>query len=302
MYRDPGLRIGTDWQNRRITAVRHSLAEHPLLQLPAIVELGKRLGEAGSVRYHNAQAQFGTDFSTAPETHRAQASVSGTLDRIEKAEAWMALHNVQQDPRYRALVDEVLDFVRPQVEPHDPGMCSRAGWIFVSSPGAVTPYHMDHENNFILQIRGTKTLYVWDPLDREVVTERALELFHGKYSRELVTYQDGFQSRAHVFDLEPGMGGYMPQTSPHAVKNGPDVSITLSVTYLTRATRRRALLYRANDKLRSLGLAPSPIGTSAMRDGLKYAAFRTALSAARALGRGPPSPAAYASVSNVVPV
>ena len=37
--------------------------------------------------------------------------------------------------------------------------------IFVSSPGAVTPFHMDHEHNFILQIRGNKKLYTWDPMD-----------------------------------------------------------------------------------------------------------------------------------------
>ena len=139
----------------------------------------------------------------------------------------MALHNVQNDPLYRTLVDEVLDYVQPRVDKKDPGMHDRAGWIFITSPNAVTPYHMDHEHNFILQVRGKKTLHVWEPLDREVVTERSLELFHAKHSRELVQYREEFQRRARVFDLEPGMGGYMPTTSPHWVKNGDGVSITV---------------------------------------------------------------------------
>src|SRR5215813_3710147 len=77
-----------------------------------------------------------------------------------------------------SLIDHPLLQIRPIVERRDPGMCYRAGWIFVSSPNAVTPFHMDHEHNFIMQIRGTKRLYTWEPFDRETVSERGQELFH----------------------------------------------------------------------------------------------------------------------------
>ena len=114
-----------------------------------------------------------------------------------------------------------------------------------------------------------------------MVTERSLELFHARSSRELVVYREDQQRRAHVFDLEPGLGGYMPQTAPHWVKNGPRVSVTLSVTYLTDATRRRALLHRGNHLIRSRGLRPAPVGESPVRDGVKLAALKSALGAAR---------------------
>ena len=136
-----------------------------------------------------------------------------------------------------------------------PGMCYRAGWIFVSSPGTVTPFHMDHEHNFILQIRGTKRLYAWDPFDRVVISERAQELFHDQHSRELVKWDEGFRARARVFDLEPGLGGYMPSTTAHMVENGPEPSITISFTYYTDSTRRRELLYRGNARLRRFGIS-----------------------------------------------
>jgi hypothetical protein len=268
----------------RIMAVRHRLMDHPLLQLPKLLELGRRLNAKGSVRTHNDQASAATDFTHAPDTHKTRLSVEETIRRIEEAQAWLALHNVQQDPEYRTLVDEVLDDVRPRVEAKDPGMGYRAGWIFITSPNAVTPYHMDHEHNFILQVHGRKTLNVWEPLDREVVTERSLELFHAKWSRELVTYDERFQPRARVFQLEPGLGGYMPLTSPHWVKNGDNVSVTVSFTYYTDLTRRLETLYRGNYTLRARGLAPAPVGRTPARDAVKHLAFRGYLDAQR-LGR-----------------
>jgi hypothetical protein len=202
----------------------------------------------------------------------------------------MSLLNVQADPVYRKFIDEILDEVKPIVERKDPGMCYRAGWIFVSSPGAVTPFHIDHEHNFILQILGKKRLYTWDHTDREIVSERALELFHDQHSRELVTWREDMRKKARVFDLEPGLGGYMPSTTGHMVENGDGPSVTISFTYYTDATRRNELLYRGNAALRRLGLSPTPIGADARRDAVKgvvLSGYTTVMSAVRkARGRG----------------
>ncbi len=255
----------------RIQAVTHALSNHPLLQIDALVELGKRQQERRLVRTHTADATAGTSFADAPNLHPNRKGATATLEDIAQARAWMSLLNVQADPIYRRLIDEILDEVRPIVELRDPGMCYRAGWIFVSSPNAVTPFHMDHEHNFIMQIRGTKRLYAWDPFDRVVVSERAQELFHDAHSRELVTWSEDFRPRARVLDLSPGLGGYMPSTSPHMVENGPEPSITISFTYYTDSTRRRELLYRGNAGMRRLGLEPTPVGASPNRDRVKHA-------------------------------
>ena len=203
----------------------------------------------------------------------------------------MSLLNVQADAEYRAAGRRGAGRGRPRASMlADPGMCFRAGWIFVTSPGAVTPFHMDHEHNFILQIRGKKRLSIWDPFDRAVVSERALELFHDQHSRGLVRWEDHFRQRARVFDLVPGVGGYMPSTTPHLVENGDEPSITISFTYYTDSTRRREMLYRGNARLRRLGLEPRAIGASPRRDKVAtavlggYAAARGAVR--RALGRG----------------
>ena len=274
----------------KVQAITHALSDHPLLQIDALVELGKRQQERRLVRTHTADATAGTSFADAPLLHPNQQDAVTTLADIAKAKAWMSLLNVQADPIYRRLIDDVLDEVRPIVDRRDPGMCYRAGWIFVSSPNAVTPFHMDHEHNFILQIRGTKRLYTWDPFDRVVVSERGQELFHDRHSRELVVWNDAWRARARVFDLEPGLGGYMPSTTPHLVENGDAPSVTISFTYYTDATRQRELVYRGNARMRDLGLDPTPVGASPGRDRVKHAVLarftRAKNLVRRALGKG----------------
>lgn len=274
----------------KIQAVTHDLANHPLLQLDALIELGKRQQARKLVRTHSSEATAGTSFAEAPNLHPNRKTAAEMLADISQANAWMSLLNVQADPVYRRFIDEVLDEVKPIIEKKDPGMCYRAGWIFVTSPRAVTPFHIDHEHNFILQIRGKKRIYVWDPFDREVVGELALEKFHDQHSRELVTWREDLRARAKIFDVVPGMGGYMPSTSGHMVENGDEPSVTISFTYYTDSTRQNELLYRGNAALRRFGLTPKPIGQSAARDTLKgvvltgYTSVMSTLRRAR--GRG----------------
>lgn len=249
-----------------VQSVKHHLTQHPLLQMDAIRALGKRLQERGRVRTHSDKAQADTSFKDAPELHPTDRKPTDALEDVQNAHAWTSLLNIQSDEIYRTLVDEVLDSVKPVLDRRDPGMCYRAGWIFVTSPGAITPFHMDFEHNFIVQILGKKRLYVWDPFDRSVVSERGQELFHTFHSRELVRFHEDFRDKAHVFDLEPGMGGFMPSTAPHMVENGDGPSITASFTFYTDSTRRRSLAYRGNTHLRRLGLDPAPFGQQPIRD------------------------------------
>lgn len=250
----------------RVQPVRHSVSQHPLLQMESVRELGRRLEARGRVRTHSDTAKADTPFNTAPQTNPTAKKVGDALADVAKANAWTSLLNIQTDDLYRTLVDEILDSVKPMVDAVDPGMSYRAGWIFVTSPRAVTPFHMDMEHNFILQILGKKRLYVWDPFDRSVVTERGRERFLAYQQRELVRFYEDHRKKAFVFDLEPGMGGYMPSTAPHMVENGDGPSITVSFTYYTDSTRRRNLLYRGNTHLRRLGFDPPPIGSHAVRD------------------------------------
>jgi hypothetical protein len=250
--------IELDWASFRpwsVAPVTHLISQHPLLQLDQLVQLAKRLENDGRIRAHTNDAQAGTPFGDAPDLHPIKAPVISTMEQIREAGAWMSLLNVQTDPIYRRLIDEVLDSICPLVEVKDPGMSYRGGWIFVSSPRTVTPFHMDKEHNFILQVRGRKTIYVWDPNDVEVVSDRARDRFHSRHQRDLVIWKEEFRGRAHRFEAGPGQGAYMPSTSPHLVEVGDEPSVTISLTYYTESTRRDSLLHKARGRLSEHGIS-----------------------------------------------
>lgn len=268
----------------RIQAVRHRLAHHPLLQPAALIELGGRLESRGRVRTHSNAVEAGTSFNEAPRLHPNARTAGETLAHIRDAKAWMSLLNVQTDPLYRVLVDEVLDEVRRGSEPVDPGMSYRGGWIFVTSPRTITPFHFDKEHNFLLQMQGRKTVYVWDHRDEVAASEAARDRFHAHHERDLLVWNEALRERAQVFHLQPGEGAYMPSTSPHMVENGDEPSITMSFTYYTRSTRRDSLLHRVHDRLRGWGLEPPAVGARPWFDGMLHASFRT-ISEARLCAR-----------------
>ncbi len=255
----------------KVTPVRHRISEHPLLQIDSLVQLSTRLAKHGRIRTHSNDAYAGTAFNHAPMLYPNQKSPEETLANIASAKAWMSLLNVQTDDIYRGLVDEILDDLKPSIDRFDPGMTYRGGWIFVTSPNTVTPFHMDKEHNFILQIKGKKRLLVWEPDDIEVLSEEARDLFHANHSRDLVHWREEARARAHVFELEPGMGAYMPQTAPHLVENGDNASVTVSFTYYTDATRRKSRLHSLHQRLRSRGGSPAPVGARPMMDTLHNA-------------------------------
>lgn len=258
--------------------VRHRLCDHPLLSLKRLVDLARALPE-DRVEYNAGDVPVSLDPTRTPRTG---LSIEETIRRIEERRSWMVFKNVEQDPEYRALLNDCLDEVREHSEPLSPGMGKREGFIFVSSPGSVTPYHMDPEHNFLLQIRGRKQISLFDGEDRTLLTERELEKFYARAHRNL-TYDDRNQPKARVFELTPGAGLYFPVTWPHWVKNGPEVSVSFSITFRTSSSDRREILYHVNDRLRRLRIPPPPVGRSWLADEARYRAFRTLAGAHRLL-------------------
>jgi hypothetical protein len=242
-----------------------SAADHPLLKIPSLIELARRLPKQQIVT-NSGSVPVGADIDRPVFTGLTGEQA---LERIEEAGTWVLLYGVNSDPVYRDLVDALLDEVQVLSEPLEPGMCDRKAYIFVASPGSVTPYHMDRDINCLLQFRGTKMVYIWDPCDRSVLPETGLELLFGKPSQPRPHYDESFQSRAYEFQLAPGFAVHHPFTAPHWVKNGPDVSVSMSITFRTRNIHRKMRVYTTNYHLRRLGWKPSPPGVSRLHDDVK---------------------------------
>jgi hypothetical protein len=268
----PSLRANL---NARPFTIAHRLEKHPLFELPRLIELACRLPE-NDVEFSSGNVPIELDPSKTPRTG---LSITETLRRIDTCGAWMVLKLVERDAEYQELLDECLDEVMRSSEAVAPGMKRRSGFIFVSSPGSVTPFHFDQEYNFLLQIRGQKTVHVFP---RSIISDEEVEARFAVSHRNL-RYQESFQETAVTFDLQPGDGVHIPIAAPHWVQNGNGVSVSFSITFHTPWSERRSALHRLNSHIRRIGITPVAVGKSDLRDGAKYLAFQGFRYAARPL-------------------
>jgi hypothetical protein len=272
-----------DALNRHAFLVGHTLGDHPLFALARLIDLSRRLPPQ-CVVYNAGDVSVADGLYKGP---RNGLPVEETIQRIEECRSWMVLKSVETDVEYRALLDACLDQVHRLAGQIVPTMRKRGGFIFISSPRSITPFHMDPEYNFLLQIRGTKTIQVFEPDDRTVISEEDLERFYAANGDNAnIRFKDAYRRRAKAFELSPGVGLHIPVTAPHWVENGDAVSISFSITFETSASERRSLVYAANARLRRMGVHPAPFGRSALTDAAKFYGVRALRRARRILPIG----------------
>lgn len=267
--------------------IRHGVTSDARLTLPALQRLAAELPPV-SVEWNAGDIPVALNGQPSPATGLGLAA---TFEAIESRPSWIALKNVEQHPDYAALVAPILSEMRKHSESVRPGFQRPEAFIFVSSGGSVTPYHMDPEHNFLLQIRGEKTVTVIDGWDREWLSETALERFYSGRVRSRNLDGDAAQLEDAVahghwrFAIAPGDGLHIPVTFPHFVRVGDGVSVSLSVTFRTPDLERRQRVHAMNARLREAGLTPAPFGANPVRDGMKSHTAR-AVSALRRLTMG----------------
>lgn len=266
--------------DRRPFLVRHRLEGHRLFDLSRLLELARFLPPE-NIEYNAGDLPVSHDAKLTP---RNGLSVEETLRRIRDCRSWMVLKNVEQDLSYSKLMEQCLKEIRLAAGARIQNMHQKEGFIFVSSPGAVTPYHIDPEHNFLLQIRGSKTVAIFDPADRELLPHETLERFYSGFRRRL-TLHESHRNRAREFNLKPGVGLHFPVTAPHWVKNGDEVSISFGITFRSKDSARRETLYRINSVLRKIGIDPVEPGRSDWRDAMKMGTYNTVRGFKRALRR-----------------
>lgn len=229
----------------------HGLAGHPLFELEALVELSQRIRAVG-VEQNLADLPIEVD----PATVRHNGlSVADSIRSIEQNGSWMVLKFVEQDATYRALLDEILDELEPQVRRKTGRMYKREAFIFVSSPNAVTPFHMDPEHNILMQLRGTKTMTLFPAADPQLTPGELQEAFHRGSHRNL-PFRDDFLPKGQPIILTPGEALYVPVKAPHWVQNGPATSVSLSVTWRSEWSYREMDAHAFNAMLRKAGWKP----------------------------------------------
>ena len=259
-------------------AFSHEFANNPLFQVDAILEQAK--AHPKGVYFDAGDIRVTDRWDQAPER---RFTAEDAIRNIHNAGAWVFLNNVERNPEYGRVLDQFFQQAEELAgRPFRRTIRSQEMIIFLTSPNRVTPYHIDRECNFLLQTSGTKVIHTFDGTDRSILSEEELERFWA-YDKNAAQYKESHQEKARSFQLTPGNGVHIPVNFPHWVRNGDNVSISVSISVQFQ-DMARANLYRANHFLRRHGVVPSSPGQAPWRDAVKtnlYTHSRRVLDALR---------------------
>ncbi|MCB1667052.1 MAG: cupin domain-containing protein [Porticoccaceae bacterium] len=253
--------------------IRHHLAGHPLFQPERLLKLAQNLPRH-CIEFNAAYAEVSQNPHLTPSTG---LGLEETIRNIATSDSWVVLKYVEQDEAYRNLLFQCVRELTPLSETRTPGTHQLEAYIFLSSPGSVTPFHFDDEHNFLLQISGWKNFHAWRIDGAGAATQLDIEAYYQGAHRNLPIRPQAPQAD-QVFTLKPGDGLHVPVHSPHWVKNGDEVSISFSITFRSKSLAREVVIHRFNGALRRMGLTPKPLGHSPFTDHLKFYLAKTGLS------------------------
>ena len=256
--------------------VAHTLAGEELLWPAAAKSLAQAV-PPGWVTYHGAVLPTIMPSGGPPKLDRG---VDEVFDELSQICASVRIYHLQHRDPYRGLVHGCLDEVEPLVGTTEGGMRERDASLFVGSPGAVVPAHFDRHHNVLLQITGSKDVFVGMFRDAAVGHEE-IESQAGTGINHLHTLPEHVQ----VFHLEPGDGVYLPPYAFHWVEGREGVSVALSCSFSTEMSERTELVNRCNRRLRRIGMRPNPAGSGPARDATKAAVIRSWRALRRRPGR-----------------
>lgn len=270
----------------RISPIQHALCGHPLLQLPRLRQLAESFAGTRHLNFVMPNRKKNSAFHTLSEAE-ARKDIRQTFDQLESPGTWVGIYFAEADPDYREFITDVLNSMKPMIEPRDPGMYGYGLFFFIAAPPTVTPFHIDRENNFNIQILGRKHLRIWPADDSAAVPDEAVEEFFVNDSLGKLRLREDLESKAVDLEIGPGEGVYFPTPAGHYVttddtgwaRPGDGVSVSMALTYFTQATRRRAHARLVNQFMRQhFGAQPTSPGlvpwVDAVKEPLAWALMR----------------------------
>lgn len=264
--------------SRTPTRVRHGLVGHPLLTLDAIADLGAELPAASvSAEIGDKPLAAGSAAGVAVDVQ----DVAAQIRDIAVNSSWFTLLHIQQADRYRLLVDEILDGLAGSSGLPASNLRRRMGFLFASSPQAVTAAHFDIEHSFCLQLEGTRLLGFGKFADEAQREAHIRSYWNGDFGR--------FGTLPEVtaeYEIGPGDGCYIPPYTPHWIKNYDKTSLSLTVTFFNDDNEHESLVQAFNTKVNRLGINPPPYGRAPRRDRAKVGFMKAYGGAKRRLGLG----------------
>jgi hypothetical protein len=245
---DPAsLSLFADCYPQRAGMLPHRLVAEPLLGHAALAAAAREL-PAALVERRVHDAADGAGFRHREDGRDPAAAIADGGDDA----AWIMLRGIERLPAYRALLDRLLAELAPVIAPATGPVRDIKGFVFVSAPGTHTPFHFDAEYNILFQIAGTKVFSTCSPVPPFLDLAQR-EAYH-LAGENMLAWEPGFAAAEQQHHLNPGDAVFVPFAAPHRVLAGDAPSVSLSVTWQSRASRAQADALALNPVLRRWGL------------------------------------------------
>src|SRR6185312_9932762 len=144
--------------NKHHFVLEHGLAEESAFDLDRLVHLAQLTAET------RPKDLYYDEGNVAPEhrwdtIRRGSLPITETIRSIERQGAWIMIWRSDLVEPYGKLLNRVLaDIFALTGREIDRTIKKREVILFITSPNRVTPYHIDRECNFLLQMRGRKQI------------------------------------------------------------------------------------------------------------------------------------------------
>lgn len=255
--------------------MRHDLAGHPLLTLDNLARAALRL-PPDCVLHKPASAPLGGVRSRAEQP----LDIAAAIASLAVADLWIGFKALEQLPEYEQLLSETVAELGDLIAPLTGPARQLKAFLFLSSPGARFPFHFDPEYNLLLQVAGRKRFTLFPP-EPPFLTPQQHERFH-RHGRNALEWDEAFAPHGRTFTLDPGDALHHAFKAPHSVEVEAEPSISLSLTWATRASLEQNDAWALNAWLRERGFdptppAPLPAGRSRLRAGAWRAIRRLGL-------------------------
>lgn len=263
-----------DQLDREAFKFKHKLMGHPALSLENLQRVIPSLPKE-RVMYSKALLQKGDDFEATLKQRPADRTIEETIESIRVSDGYVMVQSPEIDPSFAPLHRELLADVQTLMrrrgvgtEAIDPQL-----YLFIASPNAVTPFHIDRYSTFLMQFRGSKEVTVFPQWDERVVPSVSREAYVA-YANSRLAWSPQADALGTKYQFAPGEAIHIPFVAGHHVRNGgDDVSISMSIIFNTAQSMawRRALSFNHASR-RVLGrfrISPAPVGRSPWRDSAK---------------------------------